>query len=132
MTRYMLDNNTSSHILKGTTATRKHLTAMSASQILVSAITEGELLYGLAKFPASSGLRTAVHEFLLLVEILPWDSDAATRYGLLRAAMERKGKPLGNLDMLIAAHALAAGAVLVTNDKAFDYVDRLKITDWSK
>ena len=77
-------------------------------------------------------MQIAVEEFLLRVEILPWDSDAAKQHALLRAALEREGKPMGNLDMMIAAQALAAEAVLVTHDRVFGRVRGLKAEDWSK
>jgi tRNA(fMet)-specific endonuclease VapC len=66
------------------------------------------------------------------MDVLPWDSEAAWQYAELRAAMERRGKPMGNLDMMIAAHALAAQAVLVTNDHVFRQVKQLKIEDWTR
>jgi len=65
------------------------------------------------------------------VAILPWDSEAAQQYGQLRAALEREGRPLGNLDTMIAAHALALGAVLVTSDRAFSRIKKLKVEDWT-
>ncbi len=57
-------------------------------------------------------------EFLLRVEVLPWYSNAANAYAQLRTACKNEGKPLGAMDMLIAAHSVAVGAVLITNDKA--------------
>ncbi len=66
------------------------------------------------------------------VTILPWDSDAAQQYGQLRATLERDGQPMGNLDTMIGAHALAAGAVLVTHDHAFRRIKKLKVEDWTK
>jgi tRNA(fMet)-specific endonuclease VapC len=65
------------------------------------------------------------------VDVLPWDFSAAERYGILRAALDRSGRPLGSLDLLIAAHALAAGAILVTNDRAFSQIAPLQIEDWT-
>lgn len=75
-------------------------------------------------------LARAVGAFLLRVEILPWDS-AAARYGALRATLEAAGPPLGDLDTLIAAHALAADAVLVSGDKAFGRAVGLAVVDWA-
>lgn len=130
--RYMLDTNTASQIIKGHPSARKHLTATSASQILVSAITEAELLFGLAKKSSDSqALKVAVHEFLLLVDVVAWDSEATRQYAIVRAALERQGKPLGNLDTLIAAHALATDSILVTGDKAFNHVSQLKQANWT-
>lgn len=100
--------------------------------IAISVITEAELRFGLARRPEAAQLKVAVEEFLLRVEILPWDSSAAQRYAALRAALERAGEPMGNLDMMIATQALAAQAVLVTSDRAFHRIRRLKIEDWTK
>jgi tRNA(fMet)-specific endonuclease VapC len=77
-------------------------------------------------------LRTIVDEFLLRMTTLPWDSEAAQHYGQIRAALGRDGRPMGNLDMMIGAHALALGAVLVTNDQAFTRIKELTIEDWTK
>jgi tRNA(fMet)-specific endonuclease VapC len=74
----------------------------------------------------------AVEEFLLRLEILPWDSECAQQYAPLRAVLERAGTPMGNLDMMIAAQALAAEAVLVSHDHVFRRVKGLKVEDWSK
>jgi len=131
---YMLDTNTASYIIKGEPAViRERLRKVPMSNVCVSTITEAELLRGVAKKPDAKRLPIAVKEFLLRVEILPWDSDAADAYAQLRTACENEGKPLGNMDMLIAAHCVAVGAVLVTNDKAFYNVKHhLMLEDWSK
>lgn len=63
--------------------------------------------------------------------ILPWDSEEAIAYGDLRANLEFPGRTLGNMDILIAAHAIAVKAVLVTNDRSFGEVANLKITNWA-
>ena len=102
------------------------------SDIAVSSITEGELTHGVARKPQAAGLRVVVDEFLLRVTILSWDSDAARENRELRARLEREGQVLGPLDMMIGAHALAAGLVLVTNDRAFGRIPKLKIQDWTK
>jgi tRNA(fMet)-specific endonuclease VapC len=67
--------------------------------------------------------------FLAAVKVLPWGRDEARAYGVLRANLESSGKTLENMDMLIAAHAIAIGAVLVTNDKAFAQVEDLHATE---
>ena len=84
--------------------------------VCISVVTEAELRYGLARVPGATRLEALVEKFFLLVKILPWDSAAAAQYGALRAILERKGAPMGNLDMMIGAHALALSAILVTND----------------
>ena len=128
---YMLDPNSVSHLLRGSRAVQVRLTAVSMAQVCISAVTEGELCFGVAKRPDRPKLRATVHDFLLHVDVLPRDSAAAQTYGERRADLERAGTPLGNLDMLIAAHAAAVGAVLVTNDRTFGQVAGLQIEDWS-
>ena len=77
-------------------------------------------------------LHSLIEDFFLRVAILPWDSEAAQHYGHLRASLERDGRPMGNLDTMIAAHAIALGATLVTNDRAFARIKKLKVEDWTK
>lgn len=130
----MLDTNIASDIIKGPTKSLKaRLTRSALGDIAISAITEAELLRGVARKPDATRLSLAVREFLLRVDILPWDSQAAAAYAHLRTAIERDGKALGTMDMLIAAHSVAVDAVLVSRDKAFFQLKRhLKLADWSK
>jgi tRNA(fMet)-specific endonuclease VapC len=131
--RYLLDTNTASYVIKGNfPRVREHLMKTPMAEVGISAITEAELRFGVARKPAAVRLKLAVEEFLLRVETLPWDSEAAQQYGQIRATLERVGQPMGNLDMMIAAHALAAQVVLVTHDHVFRRVKQLKIEDWSK
>jgi len=129
--KYLLDTNTASYIIKGNfPAVRRRLLRIPMAQIFISSVTEGELLYGVARKSGATSLQRIVEEFLLRVTVLPWDSDAARQYGRLRADLESAGRPMGNLDLMIAAHALAAGAVLVTSDQAFTRISKLKVEDW--
>ena len=128
----MLDTNMVSHFIKGVDNVRNKVVSVPMAELGISAITEGELLFGLAKKPDAKQLSIVVHEFLIRVDVLPWDSAVAACYGKLRADMQKKGKILGNLDLLIAAHALALGVVLITNDRAFTQVEGLKIEDWTQ
>jgi tRNA(fMet)-specific endonuclease VapC len=102
------------------------------SQLAISAVTEGELRFGAARLPQAAKLHSTIEAFLLRVATAPWDSEAARHYGQLRATLQREGQPMGSLDIMIAAHALALGAVLVTNDQAFERIKKLKIEDWTK
>jgi tRNA(fMet)-specific endonuclease VapC len=130
--RYMLDTNTASAIIRGASEGLKaRLRSIPMADLCISAITEGELLYGLARKPGAVNLQAAVQGFLLRVDALPWDSGAANAYGQLRARLEAAGTPMGNLDTLIAAHALAEGCVIVTNDQAFRRVPGLQVEDWT-
>ncbi len=129
--RRMLDTNTVSHFIKGRHALVQRVTAIPMASLCISAITHGELMYGLAKRPDATRLRAAVHEFIMCVDTLPWDEDVAKRYGVVRADLERRGSVLAPLDLQIAAHAITAEAILVTNDRAFSQVDGLALEDWS-
>ena len=132
-TRYLLDTNTVSYILKGNIPrVRERLAKLAMAQVAISVITEAELRFGVVRRPEATRLRIAVEEFLLRVDVLPWDSEAARQYANVRAALERAGASMGNLDLMIAAHALAAQAILVTNDRAFSRIKQLKIQDWTK
>jgi tRNA(fMet)-specific endonuclease VapC len=131
--RYLLDTNIASYVIKGNVpAVRRRIVQVPMAQLAISAVTEGELRYGVARRPDAARLRTIVDEFLLRMTILPWDSEAAQHYGQIRAALEREGQAMGNLDTMIGAHALALGAVLVTNDQAFTRINKLKVEDWTK
>jgi len=132
--RFMLDTNMASFIINGANAgVQKRLENVPMASVCISSITQAELLRGVAKKPDSKQLPMVVNEFLLRVEILPWDSRAAESYAELRTAFEKEGKPLGAMDMLIAAHAASSGAILVTNDKAFYNVQKyLSLEDWTK
>ena len=102
--RYLLDTNIASYVIKNNfPAVRRHLTCHPMADIAISSITEGELSFGVARKP----------------DALPWDSNAARQYGELRAALEQLGKSLGSLCMMIGAHALSEGLILVTHDRAF-------------
>jgi tRNA(fMet)-specific endonuclease VapC len=131
MRRYMLDTNTVSHLLRAHPSVARRVVAVPMASLCISAITEGELLFGLAKRPVAKQLHVAVREFLRRVDVLPWDSAAAEIYGTVRADMARQGKVLAPLDLLIATHALSVDAVLVTNDQAISQMDNLHIEDWT-
>jgi len=131
--RYLLDTNTASYIIKGNfPRVRERLLKVPMAEVGISVVTEAELRFGVARRPEAVSLRKVVEEFLLRVEILPWDSDAAARYSELRAALEEHGEPMGNMDLMIAAQALAGESVLITNDRVFRRVKELKIEDWSR
>ncbi len=133
MTLYMLDTNIASHVIKGDIpAVRDRLAAVPMRSVVLSAVTQAELLYGVAKRGYPTGLATRVHEFLIRVEVLPWTQNVAIVYAALRASCETAGVTLAPMDMMIAAHAKAADAILVTRDRAFGFVpDGLKVQDWA-
>lgn len=130
MKRYMLDTNTVSYFIKGVPSVTKRVLKEPMASLCISAITEGELLFGIAKRPDAMRLHRAVYEFLRRVEVLPWDTKAAECYGRTRADLEQRGKSLAPLDLLIGSHAMSLDISLVTNDGAFAQMDGLEIEDW--
>lgn len=131
---YLLDTNTVSYIAKGKPAApRARLQALGKEELVcISSITEAEIRYGLAKRPEAHSLRRAMEDLMLKFCILPWGSREAAAYGELRAKLEAKGSTLAELDMMIAAHAIAIGAVLVTNDKPLSRIKDLRGTvNWA-
>ena len=129
--QYMLDTNTISSLIKKNPMVCERITQLPMNKLCLSVISEGELLYGLAKKPNAHTLHKVVHEFLKRVDVLEWNSEIAERYGSLRTELENAGNVLGPLDMQIAAHASQIGAVLVTNDQAFKKVSKLRVEDWT-
>ncbi|MFZ0284232.1 MAG: type II toxin-antitoxin system VapC family toxin [Terriglobales bacterium] len=130
---YLLDTNTAGYIIRGNfPRVRERLLKIPMAEVGISVITEAELRFGLARRPEASKLGIALEEFLLRVEVLPWNSEAASHYARIRAALEDEGEPVGNLDLMIAAQALAAEATLVTHDRVFRKIKGLRIEDWAK
>ncbi len=131
---YLLDTNIASHVIRGDIpGVRERLASVAMQSVAVSVVTQAELLYGLAKRGHPKGLATRVHEFLIRVEVLPWTQEVAGVYGDLRAACEAAGVTLAPMDMMIAAHAKTVGAILVTRDRAFNFVPAgLYLEDWTQ
>ncbi len=131
MTRYMLDTNTVSHLLNKHPAVARRVVAVPITSLCLSAITQGELLFGLAKRPDAKTLHDAVRELLRRVDVLPWNAAAAEVYGPTRAATQREGRVLAPMDLLIGSHALSIDAVLVSNDRSFGQLPGLLVEDWT-
>lgn len=114
---HMLDTDTASYLIKGKSPViEARLAVRVPSTICISMMTRAELQYGVKRLPADHRLHLAVRQFLKIVRILPWDADAADWYAEIRHQLVSTGQPIGEMDMMIAAHALSAGAVLVTNN----------------
>jgi tRNA(fMet)-specific endonuclease VapC len=126
--RHLLDTNIVSHVIRGDEPyVRQRLAALPMGTAVISAVTEAELHYGLARRGHPAGLTQRVQAFLVRIDVLPWDTEAASAYGGLRAA----GVTLAPLDLMIAAHARAIGATLVTRDRAFLRVpEGLQVETW--
>jgi tRNA(fMet)-specific endonuclease VapC len=131
--RYLLDTNTASYVIKGNfPRVRQRLLRIPMADVGISVVTEAELRFGVARRPEAATLKSVVEEFLLRVEVLPWNSGAAQHYARIRAILEKEGSPMGNMDLMIAAQAVAAEVVLVTHDHVFRRVKGLKVEDWSR
>lgn len=116
-TLYMLDTDTVSYLVKGRSpAIEARLAALQPSQVCISVMTRAELLYGLQRLPADHRLQTLVPQLFQIIRVLSWPEEAAQWYARIRHQLTTAGQPIGELDMMIAAHALAVGAVLVTNN----------------
>jgi tRNA(fMet)-specific endonuclease VapC len=129
---YLLDTNVVSYFVRGTSAAvRNHLLHTPIESMAVSAVTEAELLFWIARRPGDARTRVSVQDFLGRVTSLAWDTRAARVYAAVREEQRRKGRPLATEDLMIASHALSLGLTLVTNDSAFSFVEGLKTEDWT-
>jgi tRNA(fMet)-specific endonuclease VapC len=131
MTLRMLDTNTVSNYVKGRLPHAPSRQDILNGDFCVSSITEAELLFGLHRKPEATRLNRLIVTMIEGLGSRSFDSLAAQRYGALRAEMQRLGKSLTALDMLIAAHALSIGATLVSSDAAFRHVPGLAVEDWA-
>jgi tRNA(fMet)-specific endonuclease VapC len=131
--RYMLDTNMVSYAIKGKPSeVRQRIKSLLRDVLVISAVTQAELLYGVKRAGSPEALSRLVREFLMRIEVLPWDAHVATVYADLRATCTAAGITLDALDLMIAAHAVAEKAILVTYDKAFSLIPNglLTIEDW--
>lgn len=130
--RYMLDTNVVSHIMQGRDAQLlARLTQLSVGQVVMSSVTLAELEYGLHRKGQPVRLKNALTQVLLRMDVLPWDERVVTCYGEFCSTLEAQGINLSDFDMMIAAHAVAVDATLVSRDKAFGQVgDRLRLEVW--
>lgn len=128
---HMLDTNIVSHLVRQHPEVVNRYSQITPEKMCISSVTEAELLYGVAK-KQNNKLHETIMEFLKTITICARDSEAAATYGELRAAMEKKGKVMGDLDQLIAAHAISRGTTIVTNDHAFGMVQDLTVEDWTQ
>ncbi len=130
--KYLLDTNICIYVIQEKSLqVLQQFQECSFGEIGVSSITVAELAYGVQKSRYRKKNQAALEQFLLPFEITPFDDQAAMAYGKIRADLEAKGRPIGSLDMLIAAQALSLGTVLVTNNfDEFSRVPGLIVEDW--
>lgn len=128
---YALDTNTVAYFFKGMGGVGPRLLAVPPSETTVSAIVAFELEVGVARSPEATRRREQLARFLATVTVIPFGREEAEVAAGVRADLERRGQPIGPLDVLIAGSALAHGAVLVTrNTREFSRVAGLRVENW--
>lgn len=131
MTVYLLDTNTAVAAMRGTAGLDSRLQQLQPDEWCISAITNAEMRFGVAARPKAVQLDRYVDAFLAVARTEPWDAACAEFHALVRAQLRAKAQVLGDFDEMIAAHALALGAVLVTDNlRHFKRVDGLQIENW--
>ena len=130
--KYLLDTNACIRYINGRAPrVRDQVNSKSSSDIVISAITKGEMYYGSSKSQTPERSRAKQDGFLRQFESIPFDDDAAEEYGGIRAYLEKRGTPIGRHDMLIAAVARARGLIVVThNISEFERIPGLNVEDW--
>lgn len=132
MTRYLLDTDTCIYALKQKHGVLGRMLAKPRDSIHISVITESELRFGVAKSKSAAQALKFLENFLRPLQVLEYESADAIAYARIREALESKGKPIGPLDTLIAAQAVARDFTLVTNnEREFRRVAGLHVEDWA-
>lgn len=134
MIRYLLDTSICIELIRGRSpGVLARLRRRKIGTVGISAVTLAELRYGVARSRDPARNTIALAHFCAPLEIRPFDHEAASSYGVIRAALERAGAPIGPLDTLIAAHAVALGVAVVTdNEREFRRVPGLRVENWLK
>ena len=132
--RYMLDTNICIYAIRQKPEkVFQKLQEVDPEDVCVSSVTYAELVHGVEKSAAVEKNRLALSMLLANIEILNFDVNAADCYGKIRAGLEKKGTPIGSLDMMIAGHAMSMGYTVVTNNvKEFSRVPDLLIENWAE
>lgn len=131
MLRYLLDTNIVIYVLKRRPVEVLSTFNANASRMAISSITLAELMHGAEKSSRVSENLAAIEDFCSRLKVLPYGAKAAQHYGVIRAALEKGGQPIGVNDLHIAAHARSEGLVLVTNNLSeFLRVPALVTENW--
>jgi len=128
----MLDTNICIYIIKNKPlSVREKFQEFEVGELCISTITVSELMYGAYKSQHREKNLKAIEHFLMPFNVLEYDYKASVSYGKIRAGLEKQGKVIGGLDMLIAAHSLSLDTILVTNNtKEFERVQGLELDNW--
>ena len=133
MFRYLADTNILGYLLRNANAglVRRMRSSMAAGEVAISVVTRAETRFGQALMDQRDKRRAGIDLLLQEMPVLEWTSNAADQYGALAAHLQAKGQPIGVLDSMIAAHALAAGLTVVTHNlRDFKRVPGLAVVDW--
>jgi tRNA(fMet)-specific endonuclease VapC len=131
MIKFLLDTNIVIYVLKKRPLEVLKIFNANASRMAISSITLSELIYGAEKSANIAKNLEAIEDFVSHLEVLPYDARASQHYGQIKAALEKKGKIIGENDIHIAAHAISQGLILVTNNlKEFKRVSNLALENW--
>ena len=129
---YMLDTDTASYVVKGRSPTSERMREASPDHVCLSAVVCSEMLYGLFRLPPEHAIHLRTRDILRRLRVVPWDEQAAERFADIRHRLTTRGETIGLLDMMIAAHALAQDAILVTNNtRHFSRLADLKLANWA-
>lgn len=131
---YMLDTNICSYIIKNRpTYVLEKFESISPDDLCISIVTYAELYYGIEKSRSKKINEQVIDTFVSLVNVLFWDKPAAKAYAKIRNELRLAGQLIGNLDLMIAAHAQSLNSTIVTNNiSEFKRIKRLKIENWIK
>ncbi len=131
--RYMLDTNICIYIAKEhPPEVKTRFQRLRPGQILMSAVTYGELSYGASKSGQKAKALAQLEELIQDIPVEALDSRATRAYGEIRATLEQQGRPIGNNDLWIGAHALALSLTLVTNnEREFQRIRGLSVENWT-
>ncbi|MGD0015564.1 MAG: type II toxin-antitoxin system VapC family toxin [Bryobacteraceae bacterium] len=129
---YLLDTSICIYIInRKPSSVLKRIRIKQPDQVAISTITQAELEYGVARSKFPDRNRVALLQFLFPFQLLDFDQLAAVQYGWIRSFLESKGKPIGPMDMLLAAQAKSRDLVLVTNnEREFRRIEGLRIENW--
>lgn len=131
MLRYLLDTNICIYVIKNRPEPVRQAFNANAARLCISSVTLAELLYGAEKSAKPAHNLSVVEHFAARLDVLPFDDNAASHFGQIRAGLERAGMPIGAYDMMIAAHARSRGLIVVTNnEREFIRVPGLVVENW--
>jgi len=128
----MLDTNMCIYIIKKRPlGLLEKFNSIPRNRLCISVVTYAELQYGIERSSSKKMNQTIIHDFVSHLAVLSWDMEAARQYGKIRSNLEKGGTPIGNMDLLIAAHALSQKCTIVSNNlREFKRVKNLKCENW--